>query len=318
MALWPWNVPQKSMPTTSTASTIVPILPKPSNASEKSHKNQLNENKATTSNSKNKRNHGADANTPITNKRNRSAANATAIAISSASPLAGGSNAVDAIDGASEHTKVESKRATKANIANKLQAQNNCVSVTLPTNATNTNGTLNVRSQTKITGFFKTQVKALPSIASQKDQTNLANMVIRSTDFPAIMLPQQSNDESKALAPPPLVPTSSVEEANTLCQIAQNHRNTNVSVGIRPLPLNSTIANAKKVERKTAKVSPISRKSNTIKKSTYATVLPKKHVNIAPRTNTTSMTIQSTALTTMADSVKSQQSKALLTQQQVA
>lgn len=272
----------------------------------------MNENKAITSNSKNKRNHGADANTPITNKRNRSTANATAIAIS---PLAGGSNVVDGTDGVSEHTKVESKRATKANIANKLQAQNNCLSVPVPTNAPNTSGAINVRSQTKITGFFKTQVKALPSIASQKDQTNLTNMVIRSTDFPAIMLPQQLEDDSKP-PPPPLVPTSPVEEADTLCQTTQNHRNTNGSVGIRPLPPNSTIANAKKVERKTAKVSPISRKSNAIKKSTYATVLPKKHVNIAPRT--TSMTIQSAALTTMADSVKSQQSKALLAQQQVA
>lgn len=147
-------------------------------------------------------------------------------------------------------------------------------------------------------------MKALPSL--RKD---LTNMVVRPTGITHIT--QQKDDMTRLLT-----------ETNV---------NGSVTTKLDTLPSSSTAIGAvtatvgginvagKKIERKMAKVSPISRKSNAMKKS-YANVLPKKHVNIAPRTNPTPIQqMPSIGLPSMADSLKSQQTKVMqnVTQQRL-
>ncbi len=103
--------------------------------------------------------------------------------------------------------------------------------------------------QTKITGFFKSQLK--PPNSLKRDLTNL---VVRSTDFP------KTRFDLKATS------------------------NQNIDVRtLTPMP-----PSLKKVERKTAKVAPlvpISRKATaTNSRKANQLTLPKKPVNIAPRT----------------------------------
>lgn len=346
--MWPWNVPstsalksikstnkktktgaQKSAPGTITPkanvslaeTAVVGILPKTSssNASEKSHKISSTENNKSNNNSKNnKRNHNADTSNSITTKRNRTNANNNNNSNNTV-------NVDNKIDGETElNNKSDSKLRTSIKT---IKATLNATVTSTINNSCNNSNATNVRSQTKITGFFKTQVKALPSL--KKD---LTNMVIRSTEFPSSNGTQQqtinnTKDDSKILSqsisPIQSMPCIPDKTDATLPNVQNNHNNNNSNslsvdsknserrlekfrMETRFAP--STVTNAKKVERKTAKVSPISRKSNAMKKS-YANVLPKKHVNIAPRTNTTSITMPSMALTTMADSIKSQQSK---------
>lgn len=145
------------------------------------------------------------------------------------------------------------------------------------TNCVTNGNALNIRSQTKITGFFKTQMKALPSL--RKD---LINTAMRP---PAISSTQQLKDDSRILVETSTTPSIDYHtiKSDTLPALS--------------LLSNSNVS-AKKVERRTATVSPMSRKSNATKKSYMP---PKKHVNIAPRTNAT----------TMVDTIKSQQMKVL-------
>lgn len=109
--------------------------------------------------------------------------------------------------------------------------------------------TLNeVKPQTKITGFFKSQLK--PPNSLKRDLTNL---VVRSTEFPKTRFDLKTNS------------------------------NQNIDVRtLTPMP-----PALKKVERKTAKVAPlvpISRKASTNSRKINQPALPKKPVNIAPRT----------------------------------
>lgn len=106
-----------------------------------------------------------------------------------------------------------------------------------------------VNPQTKITGFFKSQLK--PPNSLKRDLTNL---VVRSTDFPKTRFDLKTNS------------------------------NQNIDVRtLTPMP-----PSIKKVERKTAKVAPlvpISRKTTTNSRNkANQPALPKKPVNIAPRT----------------------------------
>ncbi|XP_037042691.1 zinc finger protein jing homolog [Bradysia coprophila] len=102
--------------------------------------------------------------------------------------------------------------------------------------------------QTKITGFFKSQLK--PPNSLKRDLTNL---VVRSTEFPKARFDLKTNS------------------------------NQNIDVRtLTPMP-----PSLKKVERKTAKVAPlvpISRKATTNSRKANQPALPKKPVNIAPRT----------------------------------
>lgn len=169
------------------------------------------------------------------------------------------------------------------------------------TQSTSSNS-LNVRSQTKITGYFKSQVKALPSL--KKD---LTNMVVRSTE-----LPTETQSKIETASIPAMTAkvqctdvlshqssTGASDKTDTLPLVQNSNKNLSVCIS----PLNGT-TQANKIERKTAKVSPISRKSNVIKKP-YANVLPKKHVNIAPKTPATPINVSSMALPTMAHQTKS-------------
>lgn len=112
-----------------------------------------------------------------------------------------------------------------------------------------TDVTLNeVKPQTKITGFFKSQLK--PPNSLKRDLTNL---VVRSTEFPKTRFDLKTNS------------------------------NQNIDVRtLTPMP-----PALKKVERKTEKVAPlvpISRKATTNSRKNNQPALPKKPVNIAPRT----------------------------------
>lgn len=106
-----------------------------------------------------------------------------------------------------------------------------------------------INPQTKITGFFKSQLK--PPNSLKRDLTNL---VVRSTDFPKTRFDLKTNS------------------------------NQNVNIDVRTLtPMPPAL---KKVERKTAKVAPlvpISRKTSSNSRKANQPALPKKPVNIAPR-----------------------------------
>lgn len=105
-----------------------------------------------------------------------------------------------------------------------------------------------VKPQTKITGFFKSQLK--PPNSLKRDLTNL---VVRSTEFPKTLFDLKTNSNQNI-------------DVRTLTQMPPS---------------------LKKVERKTAKVAPlvpISRKTTTNSRKMNQPALPKKPVNIAPRT----------------------------------
>lgn len=130
-------------------------------------------------------------------------------------------------------------------------------------------------AQTKITGFFKSQVKPIHQNGTKK---NLTNMAIRSKEFPPrIGLKKFCNKLSKP------------DEFNML---KGKDEQINTDIDVRALTAITTAAVVpapRKVERKTAKVAPFasaSRKpsTSTTSKKTLLPVLPKKPVNIAPRT----------------------------------
>lgn len=204
------------------------------------------------------------------------------------------------------NNRIDSKRTSIQN-TNGLRSS---ATITSGINVSNGTAAPNIRSQTKITGFFKTQMKALPSL--RKD---LTNVVVRPTAI--AHLTAQQKDESKILCESSTLngistkidtlPSSSSSSSSLSSSLSLS---TNGGTAMATATVVTATASSKKVERKTAKVSPISRKSNAMKKS-YANVLPKKHVNIAPRTNTTSMTVSSIGLPSMADSMKSQQTKVM-------
>lgn len=180
----------------------------------------------------------------------------------------------------SPHIQNNSNNNSSNNNNNNTNTNNNNINA-----ITNNGNTTNIRSQTKITGFFKTQVKALPSV--KKD---LTSMVVRSTDFPATnaslnsaVASAQQKDGLKTLCSTSMKHSSHPAINDKQTDIAPKN---NCNLSVRALT-SITTAPVKKVERKTAKVAPlapISRKSNAPTKKSYAHVLPKKHVNIAPRT----------------------------------
>lgn len=123
-------------------------------------------------------------------------------------------------------------------------------------------------AQTKITGFFKSQMKPLHT-GIKKDLTNMA---IRSSDFsPKSGLKKYCNQLSKPC----------VFDSHKVDGMPTNDIDVRALTSITPT--------MRKVERKTAKVAPlapISRKSSTnpSTKKSLPPVLPKRPVNIAPRT----------------------------------
>ncbi|XP_031616661.1 zinc finger protein jing homolog isoform X1 [Contarinia nasturtii] len=266
---WPWNVNSQIASLVTSTTTATTTTSESTNASTLTLSKSciLSENKANNSisnNSRNKRNHTSDSVDTTLNKRNRS-----------------NNSSVNLI--ANDHTS-ESETDLLNNRNNESKRKNSSTTITSGINVSNGN-VPNIRSQTKITGFFKTQMKALPSL--RKD---LTNMVVRPTGISHIIQPK--------------------EDATRLLSEESIPSNVTATTKLDTLPaslLNLPIL-GKKVERKTAKVSPISRKSNAMKKS-YANVLPKKHVNIAPRTNITSITVPSIGLPSMADTMKSQRTK---------
>lgn len=127
--------------------------------------------------------------------------------------------------------------------------------------------------QTKITGFFKSQMKPLNGL-----KRDLTNLVVRSTDFPKSAKHFASTHEAPAIS-------------KELCDMQ-------VRAGVT-----SVVPALKKVERKTAKVAPlvpISRKPTvtaaiskkpSIPSTTAANVAPKKPVSIAPRSQLDSSSV---------------------------
>lgn len=271
---WPWNVNAQSA-----AATKQQMVSDPSNATSQpppltlTKSSILSENKT-----RNKRNCAQPDNGSHTvNKRNRSSNNSTA------------NNSIAECE-SDANNRTDSKRTSSIPNGSKSSA-----TVTSGINNNISNGNApNIRSQTKITGFFKTQMKALPSL--RKD---LANMVVRPSGAAT------NKDELSAIPLSNGTSTTSTSTSSSSCS------NSSITLPSSTTTTTTTTANPngigkRAVERKTAKVSPIARKANTTKK-TYANVLPKKHVNIAPRTNPTSITVPSMGLSTMADSIKSQQ-----------
>lgn len=177
-------------------------------------------------------------------------------------------NRGDKCEAAAEAT--ESKLAALSNTCSSNCANASGASAPLPGHIFNPP---NVGSQTKITGFFKSQMKTttVPVTPSAFTKKDLTHMTIRSADFPST----SSCDGLRTICAPLTVAT--------VTAISSHHtRSEPTQAAVRSLA-----APARKVERKMAKVAPlapISRKPAAATKKSYPPVLPKKHVNIAPRT----------------------------------
>ncbi|XP_055313406.1 zinc finger protein jing isoform X2 [Sitodiplosis mosellana] len=319
---WPWNVNSQIATVaaaTSTGATATAIVAATAIASASSTATTATSNESTnapmppltlskssilsenkTNSSSKKRNHTPDTVGATVNKRNRSS----------------NSNVNSTANNQTSESETDATNSTKrTSIPNGLRSSS---TINSGINVSNGNAP-NIRSQTKITGFFKTQMKALPSL--RKD---LTNMVVRPTTtvFPHITTTTTTTTQQKDDTTRLLSDTIAVAAAATAAVTANGSTATNIKLDTLPtssasITSTATISLGKKVERKTAKVSPISRKSNAMKNKSYANVLPKKHVNIAPRT--TSMTVPSIGLSTMADTIKSQQTKMIqsVTQQRL-
>lgn len=175
----------------------------------------------------------------------------------------------------------------------------------------------NLGSQTKITGFFKSQLKTLPASGLKKDLNNVMHngngvatttaMVNNGNCTTAQIGGGIGDNGLKAMCSMAAISATSRTKTDAI----QTNCN-NLSVRALTSITHSSNATAlKKLERKTAKVAPltpIARKSNiAATKKTYPTVLPKKHVYIAPRTSNVIDVISKSSSTTpnmLAASVK--------------
>lgn len=163
-------------------------------------------------------------------------------------------------------------------------------------------------AQTKITGFFKSQVKPMQANAKK----SMANMAIRSTAFTSI----KSN--GKHFCNQLTKPDEYVSSHGSKATDDSSGSSDDVRV-LNTIP--SALAANRKVERKTAKVAPFastSRRPNThnaaSSKKSLPPVLPKKPVNIAPRTM--DITANTNGNFQMMSSVKCNEMQQQLQQQQ--
>lgn len=151
----------------------------------------------------------------------------------------------------------------------------------------------NLGSQTKITGFFKSQLKTLPAVSMKKDLNNVMQYGGHSVATTTVASNGMTTQIGGGGIDKGLKSLCSVAAMSATSRTKSDAIQTNCNnLSVRALTSiihSSNAAALKKLERKTAKVAPltpIARKSNiAATKKTYPTVLPKKHVYIAPRTS---------------------------------